>query len=309
MITGKLKIKKILAIVFCAITAVFGSSNGNTFAEEVGAGAIFSLAPMNQMITLTPGEVYEGNFQVINPGNNQHEFYYTLEVQPFTTANDNSISLTTKGNYNQIVEWITLEETSGVVQPNENHEVRFFINVPKDAPAGGQYATIIVKSGEYAVQNSNVNLMEVYKADHLIYADVAGETVKKGAINDVDVPGFMFSGNIAGTATIKNEGNVHSQATSTLQIFPLFSSEEVFTNEEEPKKSWIMPGNTTMSTLTWEETPSMGIFHVIYNVEYEGVESKIDKMVIVCPLWLLFIIAVIIFLIIFKILNGKREKK
>ncbi|MBQ3320972.1 hypothetical protein IJG71_02485 [Candidatus Saccharibacteria bacterium] len=292
--------------IFILMIAICGLFMNSAHAEEVN-GSVFSLAPMNQMITLTPGETYQGNFQIVNPGSNQHEFYYTLEVQPFTTADDNSISFIAKDNYSQIVDWIQLSETSGVVDPNESREVRFTVQVPEAAPAGGQYATIVVRSGEYAVENSSVNLNEVYKVSHLIYADVAGETVRKGSVNDVNIPSFLFSGNIAGSALIKNEGNVHSQATSTLQVFPLFSSEEVFTNEEDPKKSWIMPGNTTLTTTEWTETPSIGIVHVIYNVEFEGVSEKVDKMVIVCPLWLLFIIAVIIFLIIFKILSGKKK--
>ncbi len=298
---------KKLAKIFALMILICGLLTNPVYAEEEVNGGVFSLAPMNQMITLTPGETYQGNFQIVNPGSNQHEFYYTLEVQPFTTADDNSISFIAKENYSQIVDWIQLSETSGVVDPNESREVRFMVQVPETAPAGGQYATIVVRSGEYAVENSSVNLNEVYKASHLIYADVAGETIRKGSVNDVNVPSFLFSGNISGSALIKNEGNVHSQATSTLQVFPLFSSEEVFTNEEDPKKSWIMPGNTTLTTTEWTGTPSFGIFHVIYNVEFEGVSEKVDKYVIVCPLWLLFVILVLIFLIIFKILSGKKK--
>ena len=299
------KLSKILALVI----SVCGAVTTSAYAEEEINGGVFSLAPMNQMITLTPGETYQGNFQVINPGNNQNEFYYTLDVQPFTTANDNSITFEAKDNYSIITDWISLPETSGVVYPNNDKEVRFVIDVPEDAPAGGQYFTIVVRSGEYAVSNSSIDLKEVYKASHLVYADVAGETVRKGSMTDVNVPGFLFSGKITGSAAITNEGNVHSQATHTMQIFPLFSNEEVFTNEEDPKKSWVMPGNTTVSSVTWDETPNIGIFHVIYNVEYEGVESKVDKMVIVCPLWLLFLILLAIFLIIFKIFWGKKKDK
>jgi len=273
------------------------------------AGNMFSLSPMYQMITLTPGETYYGNFNVVNPGTSSVDFYYTLTVRPFTTSNDGDISDTENGDYTLMADWIELNKTEGVISPNESEEIRFAINVPEDAPAGGQYATIMVTSDQYRVENSDVALREQYRAGHLIYADVAGETVRKGSMTDVSVPGFLFSGNITGSATIANEGNVHSQATHKMQIFPLFSSEEVFTNEEDPKKSWIMPGNTTVSKVTWEETPSVGIFHVIYNVEFEGVNNNVDKYVIVCPIWLLFIIIALIFLIIFKIIWGKREKR
>ncbi|MBR2587388.1 hypothetical protein IKE71_03410 [Candidatus Saccharibacteria bacterium] len=310
MFTRNHTIKRILSLAFsfaAGLLALLGTNNA--YADELETGGVFSLSPMNQMITLTPGETYNGNFQIINPANNQHEFYYTLEIEPFTTDNDNNIEFVAKDNYSLITEWTTLEKTGGVVYPNENQEVRFSISVPEDAPAGGQYFTIVVKSGEYAVANSSVDLKEVYKASHLIYADIAGETVRKGSMTNVDVPGFLFSGKITGSAAITNEGNVHSQATHTLQVFPLFSSEELFTNEEDPKKSWIMPGNTTVSSVTWEETPNVGIFHVIYDVEYEGVNSNVDKIVIICPLWLLLLIFLAIFLIIFKILWGKKREK
>lgn len=301
-------ILSIASVIFTSILAIFGFAT-MAYADGESSGTVFSLAPMNQMITLTPGETYEGNFQIINPGDNKHEFYYTIEVQPFTTANDGSISFSSRDSYNQIVDWITLYDTAGVVEPNENQEVRFAVHVPEDAPAGGQYATIIVRSGEYAVENSSVNLKEVYKADHLIYADVAGETVRRGSIANVNVPGFLFSGKITGSAMITNEGNVHSQATHKMQIFPLFSNEEVFTNEEDPKKAWIMPGNTSMSAVAWEETPNVGIFRVKYSVNFEGVKKEVEKLVIVCPLWLLFLIILALFLIVFRILSFKKKSK
>ena len=298
-------IKQKLALTLFAIASLAIASPLTASA----AGNLFSLSPMYQMITLTPGETYYGNFNIVNPGTSSVDFYYTLAVRPFTTSNEGDISDTENGDYTLMADWIELNKSEGVVSPNESEEIRFAINVPEDAPAGGQYATIMVTSDQYRIENSDVDLREQYRAGHLIYADVAGETVRKGSMTDVNVPGFLFSGKITGSAAITNEGNVHSQATHTMQIFPLFSGEEVFTNEEDPKKSWIMPGNTTVSSVSWDDTPSVGIFHVIYNVEYEGVESKVDKIVIVCPLWLLFLIILALFLIIFKILSAKKTTK
>ena len=296
------KLKIITTAIAAALFAIFATT-------PVGAIGQFAISPMYQQITLTPGETYTGNFEVINPGDNTIDFRYKVRVEPFSVEGLDDLSFTENSSYNQIVDWIELSKTEGVISPNETEEVRFNIHVPKDAPAGGQYAASMVTSEEYRLDNSTVDLREKYEASHLLYTEVAGETVRKGELNDVNVPGFLFSGNITGSATVKNKGNVHSQAVSTFRVFPLFSDEEVYTNEESPKENWIMPGNTALTSVSWDQTSSIGIFHVIYNVEFEGVNQKVDKMVIVCPLWLLFIIAVLIFLIIFKILSGKKEKR
>lgn len=299
----KNKIKTLTA----GIVAIFATAI--SFATPAFAGS-FSVSPMYQLVSLTPGETYVGNFEIVNPGTNTETFYYQLRIEPFSVDNDDDISLVSNGDYNQIIDWIELSEPSGTILPNAHKEIRFTINVPKDAPAGGQYVSIVVSSGEYRVDNSTVDLREVYEAAHLIYADVAGETVRKGDFEEVGVKSFLFSGNITGSARIKNEGNVHSIATQTMQVYPLFSKEEVFTNEEDPKEVLIMPGNTLYSSISWDGTPSLGVFRVIYNVEFEGVESTVDKMVIVCPLWLLFILLACLFIVLFAIIfGGKRNNK
>lgn len=303
MTKSQTKLKAILLSLFTLVLLLIGIAPTHAIGQ-------FALSPMYQQITLTPGETYVGNFEVINPGDNTIDFRYTVDIKPFSVEGLDDLSFTENGDYNQIVDWIELSRTEGVISPNNTQEVRFTINVPENAAAGGQYAAILVTSEEYRLDNSSVDLREKYEASHLIYAEVSGETVRKGTIDNINVPSFLFSGNITGSASITNDGNVHSEATHTLQIFPLFSKEEVYTNEENPKGVWIMPGNTAYSSIAWEETPSIGIFHVIYSVEYEGVESNIDKIVIVCPLWLLLVIIFAIILIIFWIIwGGRKEKK
>ena len=301
------QIKRKLIIAFTVLSLV--AWNFLSCTQVMAKNSSFRISPMYQNISLIPGEISYGTFVITNPADNETNFHYTLYIQPFTAKDDDDVVFENNGDYNQIVDWITLEKESGDIAPNASEEIEFNIATPADAPAGGQYAAIMIRQEATGTIGDAVNLQQNYEISHLIYADVAGETVRKGEISDVNVNSFLFSGNITGTSKIKNVGNVHSRASHTLQVFPLFSDEEIYTNEENPDSTFIMPGTTQIANTSWDSTPSIGIFHVIYNVEFEGVNQKVDKMVIVCTLWILCIIAVIIFLIIFKILSGKKENK
>ncbi|MBQ8996427.1 hypothetical protein IJ095_00125 [Candidatus Saccharibacteria bacterium] len=301
----KSKLKTKLAV----LAAVFATILAATPQTMPAHASTYSVSPMYQMISLTPGETYVGNFEIVNPGDNVYNFYYQLRVEPYSVDEANSPQLEANGDYSHIVDWIELSNPTGVIAPNEHAEARFVIDVPENAPAGGQYASIVVSSGEYRVDNSDVDLREVYETAHILYADIAGETVRKGTITDISVPSFLLSGQITGSATINNEGNVHSEAVQTMQIFPLFSNEEVYTNEEDPKKTWIMPERSIFTSVKWDGAPSLGVFHVIYNVEYEGVKANVDKIVIVCPIWLLFILIACLFIVLFAIIFGEKKEK
>ena len=296
-------------------------------ASVQAASFALTVAPMNQKIVVNPGETYEGSFKISNPADSTEASYYEIMVEPFYINDNEEIFFEEYNNSGEIVKWTTIEvPTEGRLEPNETSDVRFKIDVPNQVPSGGQYVSIVIRvmsetekekkdqSGDNSDNNTAAAITEVNRVAHLIYAEIAGHTVKQGEIEDISVPSFMFSGNITGKSTIKNTGNVHSNARYKMQVFPLFSNEEVFTNEEDPDERTIMPDRSLYNETAWEETPMVGIFNVKYSVEFEGTTAEVTKMVIVCPIWLLFIILAVIFGIIIWIImriraRGKKNSK
>ncbi len=295
---------KTLGVALAAVIALALAGSVDTFAEEKDTTGL-TVSPMYQMKVLAPGEAEPGSFTVANPANSAGPIDYEFEIRAFSYDEEEGEVFAEKEDYSDMVDWIVLNETSGTLQPNERHEVSFTINTPTDTRAGGQYAAIITKFKGGQVGPFN----EVFEIAHLIYAEVSGDTFHDGDVDYVEVPSFLFSGNITGKSAITNKGNVHAYASHVLKVFPLFGDEEFFTNEENPQKNLIMPDAKRYTSTTWEQTPKIGIFRVIYTVEFEGKTNEVSKVVIVCPLWLIIIIAIILLILIIRPFLSKKEDK
>ncbi len=260
-------------------------------AEEEMYG--FSMSPMDQQIVLMPGDSYESSLRVTNPGSHTTDLDYEVVVEPFYRNDDATAIFENVGGRGEMANWITItSHQTGHLSPNETDEVTFRIDVPEDAPAGGQYASVIVSSSSSS--NSDAMIKETRRIGHLIYAEISGETVRSGEITNLNVPAFLLSGNISGSVAVKNTGNTHGVATYKLQVFPLFSDEEIYTNEEDPEMHLILPDQTYYAETAWEKTPEIGIYNVLYTVEFAGKTAQASKLVIKCPIWLLFIILFVV---------------
>ena len=102
---------------------------------------------------------------------------------------------------------------------------------------------------------------------------------------------------------------MHTDAEYILQVWPLFSDEEVCTNEEEPDTSMIMPETERYHAQTCN-LPSMGIFKAKQTVKIFGETSIIERTIIACPLWVLFLILfVIIAIVIWIVMKVRGSKK
>ena len=304
-----------LLLVCATVLSLFNMPNVN--AEDRWS---FSVSPMKEKILLNPGEKYSSAISVYVHDGDVSDIKYKVEAQEFYVDENYDHIFSGCGEYCEMKNWITIESpTEGIIKPGEKVNIKYTIDVPKDAPGGGQYASIMVQGDPWKEGSSSADstddgdiaptIKEEKKIAYTIYAEVAGDVTRNGEITDVNVPSFLLSGDIKGSASVKNTGNVHGDAKYTLQVFPLFSDEEIYTNEEDPDTKTILPDRTRYEETTWEGTPGIGIFNVIYTVEFEGVTAQVSKMVIICPIWLLFLILFVIALLIIWIVMKVRGRK
>lgn len=302
-------INKIASVIF---VAMFSLAN---FVVPVFADTGLGVSPMSDKIILKPGDEYGGDITVINQSSDNENVNFKVEVIPFyVDENYKNIFDEEVGDYNQIVKWITLDNAQGTLTPGESIKIHYNIEVPMSAPAGGQYAAIrVLDVGNYDESGPNgemsTTINTVYGVSYLILAEITGKTTRSGEISEANLSSFLLTGNITGSSIVKNTGNVHGTAKYTLQVFPIFSSEEIYTNEENPDERNIMPERTYYHETSWDQTPGIGIFNVIYTVEFEGITTEVSKLVIVCPIWLLFIIIFAIFALIFYFITRTKARK
>lgn len=284
------------------------SVNGAYAANNNAMG--FSMSPLKENIILNPGDSYDNSFTIFNPATNSKVFPYELSISPFYVDENYTNVFTAEGDYSEIAEWITIKSPlTGTIAPNESVEIDFSINVPENAPAGGQYAAIIVSSSVATNEGENSSaIIERTAIAHTIFAEITGTTIRTGDITDINVPAFLLSGEISGESTIKNTGNVHGKATYTLQVSSL-SGEEIYSNADSPSTHDILPDRTYYNKTSWANTPAIGIYNVVYTVTFNGVTKEASKIVIVCPIWLLVIVAGIIVAIIIGIAVIIRKRR
>lgn len=319
------KYKKMLSGLVGAVTLLVSA------VVPYGAASAFTVSPQDQEYILAPGQTVTGEVRAFNPSDAGEKFYYIAEVVPFSVSEDGtySPSFDVKNDYTDIVNWVTMSdddesgkaEIHGVLEPGEEGKAYYTITVPKDARGGGQYFGVRVKTDAEATQKAKkddtVVIKEVLGIVSLVYAEVSGDIVVKGEIIDNNIPSFFLAPPISASFVVKNEGNTHAKVSYSMQVYPLFSDEEVYTTEENMSTSYVLPGASRVVKQTWEDTPSVGIFRVRQTVYYDSLDNEpsvTERTVIICPVWLLFIIIfVIIALVIWIVMrirtHGKKKSR
>lgn len=276
-----------------------------------------TISPMSQKIILTPGETYEGTIKVIGSSMATGTVNYTAEVGAYTPIADNGkdsyggADVVTKTNHTLMKDWTTLDKASGELQPNETEILTYKIQVPKDAPAGAQYISILVYNSTPKDESNKdgINIDSKFQFASIVYANVAGETVEKGAITENSMPTILTSNKLEATSMVRNNGNVYTNAEYILQVWPLFSDEEICTNEESADEVIVLPDTDRYHVQTCN-LPMVGIFKAKQLVKIFGEESVLEKTIVVCPLWLMLIVVfAIVGIIVWIVIRVRMRKK
>ena len=255
---------------------------------------IFTVTPMSQRVTLDPGQTYDGSLTVINPVNATEDFNYKIYVAPYGVVDaEDGVDLVSETSYTQIKDWITLDQTTGTLKPNQVAEVPYHITVPADASAGGQYAAIVVSRDEQMdSDDSTVSVKDIFEVASLIYGEVTGDTTRGGEIVENTIPSFVAAAPITLSATVTNTGNIHDNATIIIKATDVFSGKVIVGDDANTStfSEIVMPESTRhIERNIMDGLPMLGIVHVEQKIAWNGQVSEEARDVIICPAW--FIIA------------------
>ena len=278
---------------------------------------IFTLTPMNQDIDLEAGQTYSGSITVVNPSDATTDFSYKVSVSPFNMVGEEyTVDLATEYNRSMITKWITIENSSGTLKPNESGEIKFTIKVPEDAPAGGQYAAIIVTSDNASNGDEGLSVQSVLEMASIIYGRVAGETTHGGEILENKIPSFAVTTPVVLEAKIRNDGNVHDYANYTITVTDFFTGNVILPTEENDGhySEVMMPESTYHSQREINNLPAVGVVKVTQTIRFNGVPSTAESTIIICPIWFMALILLTISAIVATIVaivkkNRKRKKE
>lgn len=151
------RLLKCFGVIFSALFITTGVCMLNASAEDSNRVGL-SMSPMNQKIVLMPGESYHGSFKINSPGLVDSSLGYVIDIVPFFVDDNYNIKYEDAGEYSEIVDWTTVSRVDGALEPNQPQVIDFVINVPQNAPAGGQYMAINVKTNtsDDAVEGVNM---------------------------------------------------------------------------------------------------------------------------------------------------------
>lgn len=273
----------------------------------------FAVGPPAQRFSSRPGEVINGIVRVNNFATSKQDLQYRTAVIPYSVAKDTyRDDFVNKTEYSLAVDWVTIDEQSGVIAPNESRDIHFHITIPEDAPGGGQYFAITVGNYNNAENASNSIISDIVEIASVIYLNIEGEVVREGEIIGNSVPLITFTNPVSTAASFTNNGNTHLDAIVRTKAVDVFTGEEVYPEEENTYKNTIvMPGakKTIQNHVTGLN--NMGIYNITQTVSYNGETSTVNRLSLVIPSWLAIIVlvgfATVIFLIIKKLTFKHRK--
>ena len=305
---------KAISIFGLILSTIFAGLIFSAPTHAEGHKQYLQISPAKKEIELSAGQTYKGSVRVQNIG--EEKLTYSMSAAPFTPIDENySFDFDHVTDATRLSEYVTFNKTEGSLEPHTDETIDFTVNVPKDLPGGGQYMAILATNTQDSNDQKNAaNIKTIGRVASLFYAKVDGDINECGKINSSSLSTFYFAPPVKAETTVENCGNIHLSAKYTLKVYPLFSDEEIFTNEERDEETaLVIPGTTRYHATSWGEdrgAPAFGIFTGEYTVEFAGnTETTGRKLILIIPLWLIIVFIALIGAIIFWLVSRAQKRK
>ncbi|MCL2002346.1 hypothetical protein FWG76_02990 [Candidatus Saccharibacteria bacterium] len=245
-------------------------------------GTSICLPNAAERIILAPGQETTRSFTVRNGGSTT----YSLEVSPsfFLPSADAGDRFSVDGFFTEMRSWITVDRTEfRNIAPGETITITYTVNTPASAPAGAQYAGINVRT----MEDGSDAMVAQKQLQFRLFAQVSGDTVERGEVVAHDIPGWVKSGDLITSLSVRNSGNTDFLTTNTLVVKSLFGREVFRTPATHDNTIFLYPQSEPVSVeLTFSE-PRFGLYYVTQQTVLPlGETIENTRLVLVAPTWM-----------------------
>ncbi|MCL2280931.1 hypothetical protein FWC31_03545 [Candidatus Saccharibacteria bacterium] len=299
-------IKLLIALVLLAVMSI-GLFGATTNAADKPIEQI-TLSPVKGYEKLNPGEKFDGSFSITNTGTEVIDLH--VYVKPFGIGDNCTENYEVDSEWTQMTSWVNLEKNNYYgIKPDEVIIVRFNIDVPKNAPDGGQYVVIFTEVGKFD-QMTGAAIGVTKRLGYKFYADLGGTKNESGTVESLKQGVWYWEPPINSIGEVRNSGNIYFTSTHQYKITSLTGK----TVYEESIDQDILPDTCRKVKVEWQQTPTFGVFWVENKINFLGQEQFNEKkLVIVIPIYVVIVFSIMIILLtwalILKIKNRKGMAK
>jgi len=301
------KVSKSLIMLILIATVSVGIFSVTVNAEDRPIEQI-TLSPVKGYEKLDPGEKFKGSFNITNTGTETVDLH--VYVKPFGVDKGCTENYEIDSEWTQMTGWTNLEQSNyHDVKPEQTVVVNFSIEVPKNAPDGGQYVIIFVELGKFD-KISGAAIGVTKRLGYKFHADLGGKKHQSGKVESLEQLSWYWEPPINSISQVRNNGNIYFTSTHKYSVKSLTGKVLYETSVDQD----ILPDTCRKMKMEWDKTPAFGLFWVENEIEFLGKEQfSSNKLVIVVPIYVVVIFGVMITLLLWaltlKIKNNKNVKK
>ncbi len=259
LISSKKNAKKTSLAVVLSVMAFFVFF----FVTSKTASAL-TVSPARIELAGDPGATIGGEFTLINEQSTTQTFYVSYEN---FSAQGETGTPAFSAEKTGLDTWLNVIPSQITIAPGKIIKVPYTIVVPKDADAGGYFASIFWSTTPPSSDTGQVSIGA--KVGILILLRVNGDITESGGITQFDRNGHSFFYNTLPVELrykFRNDGADRVEPTGTVTIRDtLFIPATKF--DANTAQGNILPGSTRQFTLSWlehrEQLPIQGFFNTV----------------------------------------------
>lgn len=286
----RIRLHSIAKVLLAAVVLLAGFSSLAYAQNTSSPRESITLSPAVNKPVTNAGATVNEKLTIVNDGETDYRFL--LYARPFSvTSEQYDPNFTEVNERTEAYQWVQFERTDLSIKAGETIEVPYILTVPQNAAPGGHYAVLFAET--QPPESEGTQVARKKRVGSLLYITVNGDLKQSGSIESWKANFWQKARPLNAEVRIKNDGNVHYQASVQATYSNIFGKARFHLNQEQ----LILPGTTRRVETPWQNAPYLGIFKVSGQVNYlDKTEALPTKWVILLPMPIIAGVGVIILL-------------